>query len=399
MSIETKVMEEIMGVEMAPPISLNDFFVNYSNKLKENLIFMIEHPLVELNIRHCMRNRITDEELLNLEEATSLNKLSVPDESEVYEYQPGVSEIYRCRYKCAESVSNLKSDNYLRNSKKQSEKNPFKRSAEIYKMVETPFEKIDARGFVSDLVITVRFYSPRRVSHEGQKLEKPKFAEEFQCLGSNLLTELRDKVSCICGKKRFFDVSDEPYAELPEKFQDPGFFFITDTFYNDMRIPQNADYSAIIREWAKKTNGLQNFNFSVKNMENVRFFDLTVSIGFPQLYQHHGNCQHLFTFSQVEILTPSDQYFSKKCYPILKSYNVHTNRICEMCSSQHYFFVVKNSNRQLHDPAYLCGNCLNDFFYTGNKKIGEFVAYRVRDFKIEDNNAEKSDDDNERRSS
>jgi snRNA-activating protein complex subunit 3 len=75
-----------------------------------------------------------------------------------------------------------------------------------------------------------------------------------------------------------------------------GFIFIEDTFYSDYRDPANYDYSHVIREWAA-THELGPFQTGI--MEKTKFEDLTVRLGYPYVYQHQGNCEHLIVFSDV----------------------------------------------------------------------------------------------------
>jgi snRNA-activating protein complex subunit 3 len=75
-----------------------------------------------------------------------------------------------------------------------------------------------------------------------------------------------------------------------------GFIFIEGTFYNDYRDPANHDNSFVIREWAT-SHKLGPFEMDV--MEKTKFEDLTVRLGYPYVYQHQGNCEHLIVFSDV----------------------------------------------------------------------------------------------------
>ena len=90
--------------------------------------------------------------------------------------------------------------------------------------------------------------------HQPPPISPPQKRRDTQMLvlGSQLLTELRDKILCF----RDFIV-DQDYSEDPTKFNhhslirgDPpnrsksAFFFIHNTFYNDRRHPNSQDLSA-----------------------------------------------------------------------------------------------------------------------------------------------------------
>eukprot|EP00128_Syssomonas_multiformis_P001934 Colp12_sorted_trinity150504_noHs@18334 len=92
-----------------------------------------------------------------------------------------------------------------------------------------------------EVILNVALYHP----------ERPLKLQEFQVLGSQLLTELCDHLYC-------------PVDEIVEKSA-PGnpkkggsFFFIENVFYNDNRPDETgnkkADYSEKIREWALDPN-------------------------------------------------------------------------------------------------------------------------------------------------
>lgn len=58
----------------------------------------------------------------------------------------------------------------------------------------------------------------------------------------------------------------------------------------------------VIRDWAKdpqrrKCPGLG--LFTSKRMEDVVFEDLKIRLGYPYLYCHQGNCEHLIIFTDL----------------------------------------------------------------------------------------------------
>uniref|UniRef100_A0A0A1WGC7 snRNA-activating protein complex subunit 3 n=1 Tax=Zeugodacus cucurbitae TaxID=28588 RepID=A0A0A1WGC7_ZEUCU len=376
-------MEEILGQEMRPPLILRKFLEDWKTVLESMVI-----PKSECDIQNAMNLSENEQRFSEIVAECSLDKLDQENDVNIIKYEPGVTN--SARIPIIVDDTNLKSYNELvkgKNNNSQN-RNPFKRSRETYAMVPLPRtlqnEKYDSCDFYNDILIKIRIYRPARVVHTSKSLEKPVFAEEFECLGSNYLSDLRDKISCVCKKKRFFDVSDNPTAELPVKTTDPAYFFINNTFYNDQRNPDNPDYSEVIRNWAKKAIGLKDLNFDVAQMETTRFLDLTVSIGFPQLYQHHGNCEHVFVFSQIEVLKPGGTCVQRQMYPRLCSFGCYNNRVCNMCGTRQCTFIVTKSDRQLHDPAYVCNKCFFDYHYIDGNKIGNFRAYKVNEYNDEE---------------
>ncbi len=74
--------------------------------------------------------------------------------------------------------------------------------------------------FKQDLILHVTIYH----SFTGKK------SQEFIVLGSQKLSALKDKIYCV---------SDH----LEEKADTSSYFFINNTFYNDLRLPTSTDMS------------------------------------------------------------------------------------------------------------------------------------------------------------
>lgn len=372
-------MNKIYNLPKGEIVDFKKIYNDFIAELKKN-----EFPKSDKDVQRLMGMERYNADYELVKSSTSLEMLDSPDDVRVAPYVPGVSDFKRKSTKqyMTQGDTKLNSVQKLLKEKETSYNSPFIKTRESFKQVHTSTNPADHNlEPFSDIVISVRFYRPK-TDTPLKRRTYPTFSEEFQCLGSNLLTELRDKISCICNKKRFFELSTNPTAENPEKLSDPGFFFIENTFYNDMRNPNNADYSEVIRQWAnsKKARGYEKINFETRRMEQCRFLDLKVSLGFPQLYQHHGNCEHLFTFSYVELLSKHN-CLVRELYPLLKSVNAYNAKFCHMCGKREYAYVVKNSKRQLHDPAYLCSVCFISFHYVNGKKVDEFNAYRLVSYK------------------
>ncbi|XP_052871331.1 snRNA-activating protein complex subunit 3-like [Anopheles cruzii] len=112
-----------------------------------------------------------------------------------------------------------------------------------------------------------------------------------------------------------------------------------------------------------------------ERMENTRFGDLQFRIGYPQLYQHQGNCEHLFVISDCRLLAVSD-VLSRARYPLLISYAFPRHIPCNICGLCEVRFVVRSSNRQIFDPAYVCQSCLELYHYKDGQKIENFELHR-----------------------
>ena len=74
---------------------------------------------------------------------------------------------------------------------------------------------------------------------------------------------------------------------------DTGWLWV---FYHVLR------YREII-EWSESENRAelspQLDRYSMKKMEETKFEELTIRLGYPYLYGHHGNCEHLLVFTDL----------------------------------------------------------------------------------------------------
>ncbi|XP_077291181.1 proximal sequence element A Pbp49 [Arctopsyche grandis] len=232
---------------------------------------------------------------------------------------------------------------------------------------ETPPDLIPGR----EVLIRIRVYC-----HENAQTRKTlKFSHDLIVLGSHTLDVLKDKIICPNDLVSLCDMSENPdlenYTFTKDIFKS-GFLFIEDTFYNDTRDPSNIDYSENIIKWAADKKPFPNFKKAT--MENTTFNDLKIHLGYPQLYQHQGDCDHIFTFSDVELLQPSDICYSSR-YPYYRALTETKGRNCNMCGLFLAKWYVKNNDRMPFNPSYFCDSCFRQYNYDDGKKIGNFQAY------------------------
>lgn len=227
-----------------------------------------------------------------------------------------------------------------------------------------------------DSVITVRFYEPFKYTPSMKN--QPRFHQEYQVLGSNFLTDLRDKFYCQCNNGPFFDISDNPHSiSKPDPTApDPGFFFVYDTFFNDTRKTSNPDYSEVILTWFKRFHYVREFKTGI--MEKTKFEDLEIRIGYPCVYQHFGACEHIFCITSVDLLDKSDS-FLKSNYPMLTNTSRKRSTLCDICGQTEAGYLVTNCALHVKDPISLCDSCFLGFHYAsdGVTKTCNFSAYRI----------------------
>jgi len=226
---------------------------------------------------------------------------------------------------------------------------------------------------LNEVVLSVGIHHPRKQNK----------VQEFLLLGSQCLTELRDKIFCPADGMILGDQSDNPdqISQLAAKEQfKSGFFFIEGVFYNDRRDPLSRDNSKVIIDWAKDPQrrkcpelGL----FTSKRMEDVVFEDLKIKLGYPYLYCHQGNCEHLMIFTDLRLLDVDDEPNANE-YP-LQVFKHRGKRLrCRVCDVYTARWVTVNDELACEDPCFFCATCFKGLHYTPTgEKICDFQAYLV----------------------
>lgn len=219
-------------------------------------------------------------------------------------------------------------------------------------------------------ILTVQICKPA-VPKPQQKI-KLLLDREVQVLSNQPLTALRDAFVCIADILSSTDFSENPDEPLPSftSHDKMGFFFINNTFYYDSRC-ENANFSKEIIKWAAERNIGK---FTEASMEKTSLEDLTFHLGFPYLYMHANNCEHLLTFTDIQFLAPNVQLTCS--YPKYTAVESMQKVKCQMCSLSFSKWIVLNNRRLPETHFYFCHNCFKSFNYDGEgKKRGSFQAY------------------------
>ncbi|RWS15657.1 snRNA-activating protein complex subunit 3-like isoform X1 [Dinothrombium tinctorium] len=240
---------------------------------------------------------------------------------------------------------------------------------------------------VSDLcaILIVQIFRPM-LSKEGygEKQRTPSLIadREIMVLSSQYLTELRDKYHCVSDIASLGDCSDNPSLSKTKSAGDiykSGFFFIGNIFYNDMRDNSNIDYSQIIIEWSQEA-GRGIGPFKSANMESTKFEDLEIQLGYPYVYVHQGNCEHLLVFTDLRLFVPQSDSRCLKDYPKILATNKRIPIKCGGCNLNTAKWLTRGNKRLPEEQFFFCDTCFRSFNYDeNNKKIGEFQAYSFLD--------------------
>ncbi|XP_039758455.1 uncharacterized protein LOC120632595 isoform X2 [Pararge aegeria] len=221
-----------------------------------------------------------------------------------------------------------------------------------------------------DLVFRVRVYRPFYCSSKDRHNTRHSiFSNDIVLLGRQKLSALRDRLVCPNDVGMRVDVSQGPDEQPATSAKDlfpSGFLFINNVFYVDMR-EGCKDHSEPIREWARSR---QLGAFPRRDMADVRVDQLLV-------YVHQGNCEHLFTFSDVRLLNPTDP-LRLSVYPFHTAISQNQTIYCTTCAEFGAKWIVTGCSRVPFDPAFFCETCFKLYLYKDGKKICDFKAYCYR---------------------
>ncbi|KAJ7406273.1 snRNA-activating protein complex subunit 3 [Willisornis vidua] len=202
-----------------------------------------------------------------------------------------------------------------------------------------------------ELLLTLNIFYP--VIFQKHKDHKP--YQTVLVLGSQKLTELRDSISCISDLQIVGEFSSQP-DQAPEHISKDlyksAFFYFEGIFYNDKRYPECRDLSRTIIEWSESHDrGYGNLQ-SVK-MEDYVFNDLLLKIGFPYLFCHQGNCEHIIIVTDI-----SKRQCRKDIRPLQNKDGHLTNR--DRDKAEVFVFNTCDGPRGSQCPELEDQDCKND---------------------------------------
>jgi len=210
-----------------------------------------------------------------------------------------------------------------------------------------------------------------------------KYSQEIWLLGHHSLADLRERIWCpadlnAVGAQQV-DTVTQPATRAADVYKS-GFFYIEGTFYNDRRDPESVDYSEVIRKWSEdRGRGVGPFNTG-GDLEG-RLDSLDLRLGYPYLYTHQGNHEHLISFIDIRLVGPEDPQ-SLTNYPLIRSVGSQMPRYCDICQTCIAVWVCMDHSRVPDDPAFFCGLCYKNFNFVDKKRVGSFKEYRYFDVNV-----------------
>ncbi|XP_053227870.1 snRNA-activating protein complex subunit 3 isoform X3 [Podarcis raffonei] len=153
-----------------------------------------------------------------------------------------------------------------------------------------------------------------------------------------------------------------------------AFFYFEGVFYDDRRYPECRDLSRTIIEWAEsRERGYE--NLQAAKMEDFTFNDLNIKIGFPYLYCHQGDCEHIVIITDIRLIH-RDDCLDRSLYPLLTKKHWLWTKKCFVCKMYTARWVTNDDSLAPEDPSFFCDVCFRMLHYDAEgKKLGEFLAY------------------------
>ncbi|CAG7826655.1 unnamed protein product [Allacma fusca] len=247
-------------------------------------------------------------------------------------------------------------------------------------------EKVDKS---SDALFTFVFYH-QSGTPLAPKSSEPEFAVKINILGSQTLKELRNQFYCkndlICGEIKGdrlppSEIDKDACMKVREaNLQKPCALFVGHTIYTNEACTGNKDwdYASALKVWASRARKRPVGPFNNGSIEDTRIIDLIFKHGFPYLFVHHGNCEHLLVIEQVRLLNSLDSPL-RSSYPIILKSNFKTV-YCYVDNKRVARYAVRSMDGFPHDPMLLCRECLESYCYLQLKKVCDFKLFQFLQF-------------------
>ncbi|XP_051875197.1 snRNA-activating protein complex subunit 3 isoform X1 [Pristis pectinata] len=224
-----------------------------------------------------------------------------------------------------------------------------------------------------EIILTINVYSPVIFTKHREK--KPHHT--MLVLGSQKLTELRDAISCVSDLQiggEFSNTPDLAPEHISKDLYKSAFFFFEETFYNDLRYSECRDLSRTIIDWVESHDRGYG-KFRTAKMEDYTFNDMCIKVGYPYLYCHQGDCEHLVIITDIRVVH-HDDCLDKTLYPCVIKKPWMWTRKCSVCKLFIVRWVTNNDSFAPEDPCFFCDTCFRMLHYdTDGNKLGEFLAY------------------------
>lgn len=227
--------------------------------------------------------------------------------------------------------------------------------------------RFDANG--PDTLVTVRVYKPFRSPQSGpaRTHDSVVVSQDILMRGSQLLSQLRDVIACQNDDVQIGDLTAlSPTHLIPVKcLCKSAMFSIGDTFYSDEREVTNIkNYGVPITEWLQQ-QGVHTSQITHKCMENTRIDQLSIRLGFPYVFRHLDECEHLISFTDARLMSPEDPQ-SIGDYPMLQMAPPDIV-YCDACEAYPSDWLVDDPEFCPTKWTHFCTFCFRTFYYSNGQ--------------------------------
>lgn len=167
--------------------------------------------------------------------------------------------------------------------------------------------------------------------------------------------------------------SFKSHPKQEPRVKSPSYFYIQDTFYTDS--PEAVRDVQVVIEWMKHVSPGKDVA-SVKDMNSTKISELSIRLNYPYLFAHHGTCQHIISFTSVELVEPSIE--PRKSFPAI-TYMAKSNRlVCRFCKVKANYLVFHDVFAP-QNPCAWCRQCFESFHYNRKGKLsyGGFERFDI----------------------
>jgi len=228
---------------------------------------------------------------------------------------------------------------------------------------------LKASTYTPTAILTIQLFRPMCPNYRPDEQNKKSFPLvvdlEVDFTSNNTLLDIRKFISCASDYQSSETIKatviggDSSETDGRKESAKSGFLFIADTFYNDLREPTQIDYSKVIRNWAE---GRGIGPFSTGTLHETYLKDITIQLGYPYVYVHQGNCEHIFIFQDIRLM---DRHEQEKDFPSVTSINSLRPRVkCGICLNNTASVIVEDEDLP-SSQFFFCQDC-RDIYY--NKK-------------------------------
>ncbi|KAI9255790.1 snRNA-activating protein of 50kDa MW C terminal-domain-containing protein [Phascolomyces articulosus] len=231
-----------------------------------------------------------------------------------------------------------------------------------------------------EVILRIAVYHPQNPNRR---------VREFDVLGSQKLTELRDAIYCMKDFAAYRDrknrEEDGTVLNTITKKMSASYIFIEDVFYVDTRaeaagLGTEPDYSEGIRRWVmeKERYKQENLNeYTREPMEDVAFEDLQIQLNHPYQFLHQENCQHVIMVRDIRMQSSNDPK-KRSEYPYTTYNWQYTRYKCSMCTIYPAEFMTINDVMSGSSPCFFCRKCYGPFHF--DKDGNQMFPYAVSDY-------------------